>query len=121
MTTAATSRSAGQPSIEFRGPEIEHASDVLNPRALAVLAMLHERFESRRRELLARRQERQAALDAGELPDFLPKTVIVRESNWRVAPVPEDLLRGFLFADLGKRGAGAGESAGCRRGDHQFH
>ena len=92
MTTAATSRPAGRPPFEFRGPEIEHASDVLNPRALAVLAMLHERFESRRRELLARRQERQAALDAGDLPDFRPETVIVRQSNWRVAPVPEDLL-----------------------------
>ncbi len=35
--------------------------------------------------------ERQARLDAGELPDFLPETREVREGDWRVAPVPDDL------------------------------
>lgn len=41
--------------------------------------------------LLRLREERQARLDAGELPDFLSATQPVRESEWRVAPAPKDL------------------------------
>ena len=47
--------------------------------------------EPTRRQLLDRRLQRQAELDAGQLPDFLPETRSVRESDWRVAPVPADL------------------------------
>jgi malate synthase len=67
------------------------ASDVLDPRALELAARAHERFEPRRRELLAARAERQARLDAGELPDFLPETAHVRAGDWRIAPVPAGL------------------------------
>jgi malate synthase len=31
-------------------------------------------FEPRRQELLKKRVERQARIDAGEMPDFLPET-----------------------------------------------
>ena len=48
----------------------------------------HRRFDATRRELLAARAERQARIDAGELPDFLPETRDVRDGDWRVAPVP---------------------------------
>src|SRR6185437_12162882 len=34
---------------------------------------------------------RQAALDAGQKPDFLPETKHIRESDWRVAPIPSDI------------------------------
>ena len=37
-----------------------------------------------------RRHERQAALDAGERPDFLAATREIRESAWTVAPAPAD-------------------------------
>jgi malate synthase len=36
---------------------------------------------------LQARHERQARLDAGELPDFLPETRHIRAGDWRVAPV----------------------------------
>jgi malate synthase len=42
-------------------------------------------------ELLAARVERQARLDSGERPDFLPETREVREAEWRVRPAPADL------------------------------
>src|SRR5205823_5960322 len=38
-----------------------------------------------------RRHRRQAALDAGELPDFLAGTREVRDGDWRVAEGPADL------------------------------
>jgi malate synthase len=65
---------------------------VLTPEALAFVAKLHRAFEPRRRELLDCRQAVQARLDAGWLPDFLPETRHVREGDWKVAPLPADLL-----------------------------
>jgi malate synthase len=38
------------------------------------------------------RNERQAKFDAGELPDFLPETHKIRENDWTIAGVPQDLL-----------------------------
>jgi malate synthase len=68
------------------------AAEVLTPDALAFLGELHRRFDARRRELLATRAERQARFDAGESPDFLAETKAVRDGDWRVAPIPADLL-----------------------------
>ncbi len=74
------------------GPMGGRAAEVLTPAALAFVADLHRRFDARRRELLALRVERQARLDAGERPDFLPETAEIRAEDWRVAPLPADLL-----------------------------
>jgi malate synthase len=62
--------------------------ELLTPEALAFVADLHERFDSRRRELLAARAVRQERLDAGELPGFLPETEHIRTGAWTVDPVP---------------------------------
>ena len=59
---------------------------------LAFLADLHRKFNPSRLRLLKRREERQARFDAGELPDFLPETSQVRDGDWKVAPIPADLL-----------------------------
>ncbi len=66
-------------------------ADILTPAAQDFLAALHSRFNSRRLELLAARKVRQAAIDGGTLPDFLPETAQIRESEWTVAPIPADL------------------------------
>jgi malate synthase len=52
---------------------------------------LHREFHGRREELLIARSVRQERIEAGELPDFLASTRDVRESDWRVDPVPADL------------------------------
>jgi malate synthase len=70
---------------------IATSAEILTPEALAFVGELHRRFEPRRLDLLAARAERQARLDAGELPDFLPETRDIREDDWRVATVPGDL------------------------------
>ncbi|HEX2209375.1 MAG TPA: malate synthase A [Longimicrobium sp.] len=64
---------------------------VLTREALEFVAGLHRRFNARRMELLAARDERQAWLDADGEPTFLPETAHVRESEWTVAPCPADL------------------------------
>lgn len=62
--------------------------EVLTPEAIEFVLELEHRFGPRRRELLESRVERQARLDAGELPDFLPETRQIRENDWTVEPVP---------------------------------
>ena len=66
-------------------------AEILTPPALSFAAKLARKFEPRRRELMAARAARQADFDAGQLPDFLPETRHLRESDWIVAPVPRDL------------------------------
>jgi malate synthase len=66
--------------------------EILTPEALAFIADLERTFGAQRLELLERRQEVQAKLDDGWLPDFLEETKGVREGDWKVAPIPKDLL-----------------------------
>ncbi|MET0328840.1 MAG: aldolase/citrate lyase family protein, partial [Luteimonas sp.] len=65
--------------------------DLIEAAALAFLGDLHARFEPRRQALLAERRTRQAAFDAGALPDFRTGTRAIRESEWQVAPLPAAL------------------------------
>lgn len=64
---------------------------VLTPEALKFIGALHSNFEGRRQALLARRLDRNRALDAGALPGFLPETEWIRKGTWKVAPIPADL------------------------------
>ncbi|HKI97397.1 MAG TPA: malate synthase A [bacterium] len=90
---------APQPIAPVPGMELPAAawtSDaqiVLTPKAAELLVALHRHFEPERRALLAARRERQAAWDGGELPDFPPRDTEAVRGGWRVAPIPEDLLR----------------------------
>jgi malate synthase len=72
-------------------PSPPEFATILTPDALAFLGELQQRFASRAAALLDARHERQARTEAGELPDFLPSTRAVRESDWKVAPIPADL------------------------------
>ena len=78
--------------FEVRAPMPGRFAEILAPRALAFLEVLVREFTPRRNELLRRRVERQARLDAGELPGFLEETRSIRESEWTVAPIRPDLL-----------------------------
>jgi malate synthase len=65
-------------------------SGVLTDEALAFVGALHERFEPRRRELLAARAQRRERIAAGGTLDFLDETREIREGDWQVAPAPAD-------------------------------
>ena len=86
------SRAPNGARVEILGPQVERAGEVLTPLALQLLSSLHRRFNPRRLELLAARAARQLLLDDGALPQFLPASAAVRAADWRVAPVPADLL-----------------------------
>jgi malate synthase len=80
--------SAVSEDVEVLAPADE---EVLTREALDFVARLHRELNSRRLELLERRRERQAELDAGALPGFLPETKGIRDGSWKVAPAPADL------------------------------
>jgi malate synthase len=66
---------------------------VLGKDQAVFLALLHRTFNSTRKALLQRRVERQAELDRGVLPDFLPETKHIRESDaWKGAPPAPGLI-----------------------------
>ncbi len=65
------SREQAGPRIEISGPWVERSEEVLTPLSMQLLASLHRRFNPRRLELLAAREQRQAEIDAGALPDFV--------------------------------------------------
>ena len=73
------------------GPTTDADRSILTPAAVSFLNALSRTFESRRQELLARRRERQAEIDRGVLPQFLPQTAWIRNSDWVAAPIPADL------------------------------
>ncbi len=64
---------------------------ILTDDALTFIAGLARQFEPVRQSLLERRVARQAELDAGQRPDFLPGTAAVRNGDWIIAPVPAEL------------------------------
>jgi malate synthase len=80
------------PGVDITRQRVERMDEALSARALKLLAFLQRRFNARRLELLAARDYRQAELDQGRLPDFLPETAGVRSGDWRIAPVPADLI-----------------------------
>ncbi len=72
--------------------QIQAEAGILTLEARAFLLKLATRFEPRRQELLARRRAVQQEIDHGKFPDFLPGTAGIRQGDWKVAPIPKDLL-----------------------------
>ena len=77
--------------VELRRGPVPGDDRVLTGDALAFVADLQRRFGPVRLDLLKRRHERQAELDAGARPDFPVATREIRHSAWTVAPAPPDL------------------------------
>ncbi|MGD2011570.1 MAG: malate synthase A, partial [Desulfobacterales bacterium] len=77
--------------IDVQAPVPDAFTRILTPEALTFAATLAREFEDRRQELLTRRVAVQVAINAGQLPDFLEETREIREAEWKIAPVPQDL------------------------------
>ncbi len=91
MIAVVDKKQATIPGVNIRGKMTPEYSEIITPCALEFLAMLHRRFESERKKLLQLRQEIQKKLDGGWLPEFSPETENIRNSDWKVAPIPQDL------------------------------
>jgi malate synthase len=77
--------------IQILGPGTPAFDEILSDAAMDFVASLASEFSPRVEELLARRLERQKAIDEGQMPDFLAGTADIRAADWQVADVPADL------------------------------
>ena len=77
--------------IEITGELRPAYKKILTPEALAFVAALVRKHASKREQLLTLRKERQALIDAGKLPKFLPETKKIRDGKWKIAGIPGDL------------------------------
>ncbi|MBI4116024.1 MAG: malate synthase A [Candidatus Omnitrophica bacterium] len=78
--------------VEVKGLASQEFAEILTPEALRFVAGLSRKFEVTRRKLLENRAARQKEIDKGKLPDFLAETRSIRDSEWKVAPIPKDLV-----------------------------
>src|SRR6184192_1601382 len=90
-TTPMTTSKPSFQNIEIKGEITPEFAEILTPEALNFVAKLVRAFSDRREELLQRRAQRQAEINAGKMPDFLPETEHIRTSEWTISPVPADL------------------------------
>jgi malate synthase len=86
MTTPITA-----PGVEVTVPVRDRHAAVLTPEALEFVARLHRKFDPVRRGLLEARGRRRELVRQGATFDFLPETREVREGDWTIGAVPDDL------------------------------
>ncbi|MAV64289.1 MAG: malate synthase A [Pelagibacteraceae bacterium TMED237] len=78
--------------VNIKGPVSSGFKEILTDEAIDFFNEIHKKFENRRLELLELRKKNQLKINGGIFPDFLKDTENIRESEWRIAPIPEDLL-----------------------------
>jgi malate synthase len=79
--------------VEITGPAEERYVEILSPKALELLVLLHDALGDRRARALAARRRRQSELSGGGTLDFLPETELIRvDDSWRVAPPAPGLV-----------------------------
>ncbi|MBH8599018.1 malate synthase A [Thermoactinomyces sp. CICC 10523] len=77
--------------IKVNAPIPPAYEEILTAGALSFIGKLARAFTARRDRLLCNRMKRQADLDRGIWPDFLEETKAVREGDWAISDLPEDL------------------------------
>ncbi|WP_018664433.1 malate synthase A [Heyndrickxia acidiproducens] len=77
--------------ITVTGSIHEGYDKILSSDALQFLEQLERHFGGRRLELLENRKKRDEEIKSGKLPHFLEETSSIRQADWTIAPLPEDL------------------------------
>jgi len=83
-------------NLELHGAMRPGFDEVLTADALEFVGELQREFGPRRAQLLEARARRRERLRAGEMLDFLAETREIRESDWTVAPVPDDMQQRWI-------------------------
>ncbi|HLS60021.1 MAG TPA: malate synthase A [Virgibacillus sp.] len=78
-------------NIQITKGKQERFDEILSDEAISFLESLHNKFEAERVRLLDERTRLQVKLNEGEKFDFLPETKEIRDGNWTISPLPEDL------------------------------
>ena len=73
-------------NIHITGAITPEFAEILTPEAVNFVGILRACLFKRRESLLQMRVRRQAEIDAGKMPDFLPETEHIRTSDWVISP-----------------------------------
>ncbi|GGA77053.1 malate synthase A [Ornithinibacillus halotolerans] len=71
---------------------ISNQEYILTDGALEFLVKLHQKFNGRRLTLLKDRKSFQTRINEGHTLSFLEETSDIRNSDWKIAPLPDDLM-----------------------------
>ncbi|WP_299807349.1 malate synthase A [uncultured Shewanella sp.] len=77
--------------LQIKGHAVVGQELVLTEGTLCLLKALCKQFAPVVPDLLANRQAKQERIDSGELPDFLEETKEIRQRDWQIRGIPEDL------------------------------
>ena len=77
--------------LRINPPISPEQAEILSAEALDFMVGLHRQFNPERNRLLQQRKLRQQQIDQGDVPGFRPETEPIRQGDWRVSPVPQDL------------------------------
>ena len=80
-------------NIKINGKILPRYDEIISDEALQFVSEIHDQFNSRRLELLKERKKRQKEIDEGGKLDFLDETKKIRESDWKIKNIPNDLLK----------------------------
>ena len=78
-------------NFDIKQSNLPSSDTILTKDALDFVIMLESEFGERRKELLSKRQKNQKKINNGIVPDFLEETRHIRESDWKINAVPNDL------------------------------
>ena len=80
-------------NIKISGKILPRYNEIISEKALKFVQEIHERFDKTRLDLLNERQKRQKNIDQGGKLDFLDETKKIRDGNWKIKNIPNDLLK----------------------------
>ncbi|MCG9737665.1 malate synthase A [Shewanella insulae] len=91
MTEQVMNKHQLETGLSILGAPVPGQEIVLNEGALSLLEVLCEQFAAEVPKLLEMRTQKQALIDNGALPDFLPETRAIRDGDWQIRGIPQDL------------------------------
>ena len=80
-------------NIKISGKILPRYNEIISEEALKFVQEIHERFNKTRLELLNERRKRQKIIDDGGKLDFLDETKKIRDGDWKIKNIPNDLLK----------------------------
>ncbi len=86
-------RTSTSDDLSINAPIKEGYKTILSSKAMDFLVRLHREFMPRRARILEQREQRQKRIDRGGDLKWPEATAEIRDSDWQVAPVPDDLQR----------------------------
>ena len=78
-------------NIKISGKILSRYKEIISDGALEFIQQIHEKFDDTRINLLNERKKRQKKIDDGGKLDFLSETKKIRESDWKIKNIPQDL------------------------------